>query len=310
MKLVTFIRTGRPDGPQLGCLHGEAVVDLVAAHRLAGGEGDLPDSLKSLIEAGPGALARARAAAAFAEERPGIAARFGRGEVSLLPPISDPSKFLCVGKNNRSHLDELSRNALLTEVPREPTGFIKLNSVMVGDEAEVVRPEGITTLDYEPEMTFVIGRRAWGVKRDEAMAYVAGVTLLNDLTAREIQKREVVSGTRFWTAKNMPGFAPVGPFLLTLDEVPDPHDLWITCAVNGKPRLRTHTSDMIFRIGDIIEHFSRYMPLEAGDLVATGAPAGVAVGQPNAAELYLRPGDVIEIAFEGMPGLRTRIVAP
>jgi len=108
----------------------------------------------------------------------------------------------------------------------------------------------------------------------------------------------------------MPGFGPVGPFVITLDEVDDPHDLWIICTVNGKQRMRVHTGDVIFRIGDVIEHFSRWMPLDPGDLIAMGAPAGVAVGQPNAAELYLRPGDIVDVAFEGMPPLRTRIISP
>jgi 2-keto-4-pentenoate hydratase/2-oxohepta-3-ene-1,7-dioic acid hydratase in catechol pathway len=230
--------------------------------------------------------------------------------VRLLPPIPDARLFFCVGKNNKSHLDELVRNNLIKEIPKEPTGFVKLSSVMVGDDAAVVRPNGITTLDYEPELTFVIGRRAFRVARADALSYVAGITLTNDLTARQIQKQEVASGTRFWTSKNMPGFGPVGPYIITLDEVADPHDLWITCTVNGQRRMRVHTGDMIFRIGEVLEHFSRWMPFEPGDMIAMGAPAGVAVGQPNADELYLRPGDVVEIAIEGFAPLSTRIVGP
>ncbi|MFI4986274.1 MAG: fumarylacetoacetate hydrolase family protein [Alphaproteobacteria bacterium] len=314
MKLVTFVTREPPSEPRVGVLVKDTVIDLAAAHRALAGDKapPLPSTVKALIAAGADALALAKSALAAASEKPSAAAspHHRRDEVTLLPPIPDPGKFLCVGKNNRNHLEELARNALLTERPKEPTGFIKLNATLVGDEAEVVRPAGISTLDYEPELTFVMARRAFGVSKADAMAYVGGITLLNDLTAREVQQREVASGTRFWTAKNMPGFGPVGPFILTLDEVPDAHDLWVTCSVNGQQRMRVHTGDMIFGIPDIIEHFSRYVPLEPGDLIATGAPAGVAVGQPNAAELYLRPGDRIEIAFEGMPGLRTTIVAP
>ena len=123
---------------------------------------------------------------------------------------------------------------MLTEVPNEPTGFIKLVSTMSGDGDEVVKPADITTLDYEPELCYVVGKRAHGVRKAEAMDYIAGFTLTNDVSAREIQKREVASGSRFWTAKNMPGFAPVGPYILTMDEVADTDNLWVTCDVNGE----------------------------------------------------------------------------
>jgi 2-keto-4-pentenoate hydratase/2-oxohepta-3-ene-1,7-dioic acid hydratase in catechol pathway len=142
------------------------------------------------------------------------------------------------------------------------------------------------------------------------MDYISGFTLTNDVSAREIQKREVASGSRFWTAKNMPGFAPVGPFILTMDEVADTDNLWVTCDVNGKRRLRSNTGDYLYKIADVLEHFSRYVVFEPGDLIAMGAPSGVAVGQPNASELYLQPGDDMVISFEGLMSLRTKIVAP
>ena len=312
MKLLSFIRGESDAKPRVGASLDGDIVDLEAAGALANrGHDGFPHSLRSLIAAGPSGFAAARRsldAATGAKAGDGI--RLRREEVRLLPPIPDCRLFFCVGKNNKSHLEELVRNQLIKEIPKEPTGFVKLSSVMVGDDAAVVRPDGITTLDYEPELTFVIGKRAFRVASRDAMSYVAGITLTNDLTAREIQKQEVASGTRFWTSKNMPGFGPVGPFVITLDEIADPHDLWITCAVNGERRMRVHTGDMIFRIGDVLEHFSRWMPFEPGDLIAMGAPAGVAVGQPNADELYLKPGDTVEIAIEGFAPLRTRIVRP
>jgi 2-keto-4-pentenoate hydratase/2-oxohepta-3-ene-1,7-dioic acid hydratase in catechol pathway len=230
--------------------------------------------------------------------------------VKFLPPIADPSKFFCVGKNNRKHREELKANKMLTEVPNEPTGFIKLIDTMSGDGDEVVKPADIVKLDYEPELCYVVGKRAHGVKKAEAMQYISGFTLMNDVSAREIQQREVASGSRFWTAKNMPGFAPVGPHIFTMDEVPDTENLWVTCEVNGEPRLRSNTSDYLYKIADVLEHFSRYVVFEPGDLIAMGAPSGVAVGQPNADELYLKPGDDMVIAFEGLMSLRTKIVAP
>jgi 2-keto-4-pentenoate hydratase/2-oxohepta-3-ene-1,7-dioic acid hydratase in catechol pathway len=312
MKLLTFIPDGASAKPRVGAWLDGDIVDLGSALRSVEHDSSpFPDSLRALLAAGPDGLAlAARAIDAAARTKAGDGIRWPRDAVRLLPPIPDARLFFCVGKNNKSHLEELVRNQLINEIPKEPTGFVKLNSVMVGDRAEVVRPKGITTLDYEPELTFVIGKRAFHVGSADAREYVAGITVTNDLTARQIQKQEVASGTRFWTSKNMPGFGPVGPYIITLDEIADPHDLWITCDVNGVRRMRVHTGDMIFRMGAVIEHFSRWMPFEAGDLIAMGAPAGVAVGQPNADELYLRPGDVIEIAIEGFAPLRTFIVGP
>ena len=310
MKLLTFSLT-ECASPRVGAWLDREIVDLETAQRRTGSSGGFPSSLKSLLSAGRSGLELARRAiAAAAGTRAGDGVRFARDRVHLLPPIPDARLFFCVGKNNKSHLEELKRNQLIKEIPKEPTGFVKLSSAMVGDGASVVRPLGITTLDYEPELTFVLGRRAFRAAKSDALAYVAGITLTNDLTARQIQKQEVASGTRFWTSKNMPGFGPVGPYLITLDEIADPHNLWVTCKVNGELRMRVHTGDVIFRIGDVLEHFSRWMPFEPGDMIAMGAPAGVAVGQPNADELYLKPGDVVEIAIEGFAPLVTRIVAP
>jgi 2-keto-4-pentenoate hydratase/2-oxohepta-3-ene-1,7-dioic acid hydratase in catechol pathway len=304
MRLATFRH--RTSGPRFGIVRGDRIVDVVAAadalHR------PVPAAtVKAALTTGPQTLAALGDLAADAE-RKGLLHPLA--EVKFLPPISDPSKFFCVGKNTRKHREELVANKMLTEMPNEPTGFIKLVSTMSGDGDEVVKPADITTLDYEPELCYVIGKRAHGVKKADAMDYVAGFTLMNDVSAREIQKREVASGSRFWTAKNMPGFAPVGPFILTMDEVPDTTNLWVTCDVNGERRLRSNTGDYLYQIAEVIEHFTRYVVFEPGDMIAMGAPSGVAVGQPNAAELYLRPGDDMVISFEGLMSLRTRIVAP
>ena len=264
-------------------------------------------TVKAALCSGKAVLEAVEEIAAAGEER-GLALNID--DLVLCAPIPDPSKFLCIGKNNRRHREELKANQMLNEMPDEPTGFVKVHSTMCGQDAEIERPDGIVMLDYEPELVFVISRRAHRVAKADAMDYVGGITLFNDVTAREIQKREVASGSRFWTAKNMPNFSPIGPFIATLDEVDDPDDLWVTCDVNGGRRLRENTGDYIYKIGDIIEHFSRYMPLEAGDLIAMGAPRGVAVGQPNAEELYLKPGDDMEIAIEGLMTLRSTIIAP
>jgi 2-keto-4-pentenoate hydratase/2-oxohepta-3-ene-1,7-dioic acid hydratase in catechol pathway len=304
MRLATFADPSAK--PRFGIVRGENIIDVVAAadalHR------PVPaTSVKIALTSGAHTVAALEELAGAAERAGLLRAIAG---LKFLPPIPDPSKFFCVGKNNRKHREELAANKMLTEVPNEPTGFIKLTSTMSGDGDEVIKPADITTLDYEPELCYVVGKRAHGVKKADAMDYISGFTLTNDVSAREIQQREVASGSRFWTAKNMPGFAPVGPYILTMDEVADTDNLWVTCEVNGKQRLRANTGDYLYKISDVLAHFSRYVVFEPGDLIAMGAPSGVAVGQPNAAELYLQPGDDMVIAFEGLMALRTRIVAP
>jgi len=306
MRLATFVDPSLGVDARFGIVRGENVVDVIAAANAL--RRAVPaTSVKIAMTSGTHTLKALEELVAAAERAKLLRPVAG---VKFLPPIPNPSKFFCVGKNNRKHREELAANKMLTEVPNEPTGFIKLISTMSGDGDEVVKPNDITTLDYEPELCYVVGKRAHGVKKADAMDYISGFTLTNDVSAREIQQREVASGSRFWTAKNMPGFAPVGPHILTMDEVTDTDNLWVTCDVNGKRRLRSNTGDYLYKISDVLEHFSRYVVFEPGDLIAMGAPSGVAVGQPNAAELYLQPGDDMVISFEGLMSLRTRIVAP
>jgi 5-carboxymethyl-2-hydroxymuconate isomerase/acylpyruvate hydrolase len=287
------------------------VLDLSVASQLAGET--LPGNMRDLLDRGEPALESVRDVIERAEADPQRFASAFAAEKTIryLPPVPNLDKFLCVGKNYRAHLEELRKNDLIKEMPEEVTGFVKLHGCLTGHREEVVKPAAVAHLDYEPELVFVIGKRALGVKKtDDWRPYVVGVTVLNDLTDRDMQKREVASGSRFWTAKNAPGFGPLGPEIVTLDEVPDPYDVWMTCAVNGEPRMRVNTREQIWRMNDILAHFSRTIPLEPGDMFATGAPGGVAAGKPNAKDLYLKPGDVVECAIEGITTLSTKIIAP
>ena len=310
MRLLTF-RIRGVDAPRLGARVDRKVLDLAAAAGVAG-EAPPPLRMRDLLAAGRPAMKQVRKLWELAQvDRDGFgAALLDEREIRFLPPVPDAEKFLCVGKNYRTHLEELRKSDLLAETPQEPTAFVKLNSCLVGHNARVARPDGVTALDYEPELVFVIGKRALGAKKKDALDYVAGVTVLNDLTDRDAQKREVASGSRFWTGKNIPGFGPLGPEIVTMDEIPDPYDLWMVCSVNGEQRMRVNTRDQIWKLPDILEHFSRHIPIEPGDMFSTGAPGGVAVGKPNAAELFLKPGDVVECSIEGVATLRTHIVAP
>ena len=308
MRLITFTRSGT-DHPEIGARllnpSGDQILPFADVVKKLGIT-DFPRDMKSFLRAGSKAMEQAKSWVVASSDYSSLF--INPAMITYLPPITDAEKFLCVGKNYRTHLEELKRTNLIKEIPQEPTSFIKLNSCLSGHEAKVVRPKGVTRLDYEPELVFVIGKRALGAKKAEAMDYVAGVTILNDLTCRDLQLREVASGSRFWTGKNIPGFGPLGPEIVTIDEIPDVYNLWMTCSVNGQERMRVNTVDQIWKISDILEHFSRFIPIEAGDMFSTGAPGGVAVGKENAEDLYLKPGDVVECAIDGISTLRTTIV--
>lgn len=315
MRLATYTLSSTPETVRIGAQLDGSMLDLVAGERaMNDGQQVIPPSMKALLALGETGLARARAVLDFAGKNAGKLDKStlaAEAEVHYLPPIPDADKFLCVGKNYRTHLEELKRNDLIREMPGEPTGFVKLNSCLTGHGADVPRPATVSRLDYEPELVFVLGKRAHGAKREDALSYVAGITILNDLTCRDTQKAEVASGSRFWTSKNAPSFGPLGPCIITMDEIPDPYDIWVTCSVNGEQRMRVNTSDQIWKLPDIITHFSRLLDLQPGDMFSTGAPGGVAVGKANAEALYLKPGDVVECSFE-KPAmtLRNRIVNP
>ena len=309
MRLLTFSRAGQ-SADLLGVREGDQVLDVGQAAASAGVP--FASSMRELLEGGDAALSGLRDLVRRSKEAGSrlAAAWIPEASITYLPPITDAEKFLCVGKNYRTHLEELKRTDLIREIPQEPTGFIKLNACLSGHKAHVVRPEGVVRLDYEPELVFVIGKRALGAKKAHAFEHVVGITVLNDLTCRDLQQREVASGSRFWTAKNIPGFGPLGPEIITMDEVPDPYNLWMVCKVNGQERMRVNTSDQIWKLPDILEHFSRFIPIQAGDMFSTGAPGGVAVGKPNPEDFFLKPGDVVECGIEGLTMLSTTIVAP
>lgn len=302
MKLATFVLKKDPLMHRIGLLADDALIDIyLALQTISPLSAVSIPSMRHLLALGEDGMKLVRAVhrQASGTERHTLAhASFGLDEIDFLPPVTNAEKFLCVGKNYRTHLAELKRTGLITEMPGEPTGFIKLNSCLTGHRSEVARPASVSRLDYEPELVFVIGKRAFEIAPENALEYIAGITLLNDLTCRDTQKREVVSGSRFWTGKNAPGFGPLGPYLITLDEVNDPYDIWVSCSVNGEQRMRVNTSEQIWKLPAIIAHFSRLMPLEPGDMISTGAPGGVAVGKENAESLFLKPGDVVECAFE------------
>jgi 2-keto-4-pentenoate hydratase/2-oxohepta-3-ene-1,7-dioic acid hydratase in catechol pathway len=218
------------------------------------------------------------------------------------PPITNPGKILCMAVNYWSHARETG-----FEPPEQPYLFIKLPSTLVGHGAAVKIPRGARRADYEVELAVVVGRRGRYVGRGEVMDYVFGYTVFNDVTIRERQSPLPKSpglGLRWLPGKNFDTSGPVGPYLVTKDEVPDPHNLRIGMRVGGEVRQDGTTADMVFKIPEIIEAVSEGLTLEPGDLIATGTPSGVGAGTGK----YLRHGDVMEAWVERVGTLINPVV--
>lgn len=207
------------------------------------------------------------------------------------PPIPDPGKVLCLGRNYRAHADEQGVAA-----PETPLLFPKVNTALVGHGAPIALPdpEIEDRVDYEAELAVVIGRRARRVGEAEAMACVAGYTIVNDVTGRRTQRAE----PQWLRAKGFDGFGPCGPWIVTAAGIPDPHALRIECRVNGELRQSSHTGLMIFRIPFLISYLSRTMTLEPGDIISTGTPGGV--GEARQPPVFLNAGDVVSCTIEGI----------
>jgi 2-keto-4-pentenoate hydratase/2-oxohepta-3-ene-1,7-dioic acid hydratase in catechol pathway len=222
------------------------------------------------------------------------------GRIRFLSPIPRPARnVFCVGRNYAEHAKE--RGA---DVPTVPVFFTKPPTAVTGHDAPVIHWPLTQNLDYEVELAVVIGRRGRDIPRAEAYEHVFGYTILNDITARDIQKKH----TQWFKGKSLDSFAPMGPWIVPRAAVKDPHSLRISLRVNGEIRQAATTADMIFRIDELIEVLSAGMTLEPGDVLATGTPSGVAAGfdPPR----WLKVGDVVEAEVEGIGILRNRIVAP
>jgi acylpyruvate hydrolase len=303
---------------------GDVLVALAGAHarRVAatGGEAgaaSLPDDMRLLLEGGDASLEAARAALAHAERA--LSAPGGAGEwraagllhdpatVTFLPPVARPGKIISIGVNYRDHVAEVADEVPTEADPDFPPAFAKFASTLVGHEHPVVHSRHTTQLDYEAELCVVIGKRCRDVPAEAHLDVVAGFSNFNDVSMRDTQLAEMKRGTLL-LGKNLDTTAPIGPYLVTKDEIPDPEDLEISCWVNGERRQHSRTSQMIFGLGAIIARYSR-LTLEPGDLITTGTPAGVALGSDPSERRYLRPGDVVEVEIEGLGRLRNPIVA-
>jgi 2-keto-4-pentenoate hydratase/2-oxohepta-3-ene-1,7-dioic acid hydratase in catechol pathway len=311
MKLVTY-RPGR--GPaRLGALAGDVVLDLGAlAAELARGRGAprrsaFPKTMLDLVHRGPDVMTEA--GDAFEDGRRRLeqggadsllAARLATpaSKAHLEAPIPRPARnIVCLGRNYAEHAAE--RGA---DVPEHPVFFTKVPESVVAPGADVVYHAVTQQLDYEVELAVVIGRQGTGIARDEALSYVFGYTIVNDVTARDLQKRH----GQWFKGKTLDTFCPMGPVLVTADEIPDPQALAITLRVNGETRQSSHTSKMIFPVAQCVAVLSEGFTMFPGDVIATGTPDGVGAATGR----FLKPGDDVEAEVEKIGVLKNRIVAP
>lgn len=219
--------------------------------------------------------------------------------VRLGPPVARPSKIICVGKNYLDHAKEIGEG-----LPTEPTLFMKATTAWSGPNDDVIIPRNSTKLDYEVELAVVIGRTASYVEEIDALDYVAGYSTFCDFSERSFQKD---MGGQWVKGKSADSFAPMGPWLSTAEEISDPQKLRLWCKVNGELRQNGWTGDMLASVRQIVSYISRFMTLLPGDVIATGTPAGVAMGMDP--PKYLQAGDFVECGVEGLGELAQRVVA-
>ncbi len=294
MRLLTYERDG---APRLGLLLQERVVDLADVT-----SGALPDSMQAFIEAGVPALERTRelidslGAGAEALAR----ASLPLADVRILAPIPRPPRnIVCVGLNYAEHAAE-SRST--QGVPEHPVYFAKPASTVIGSGAKIPLHAHVSRrVDWEVELAVVIGRGGRDIAEDVALERVFGYTVGNDITARDLQSRH----QQWYKGKGLDGFCPLGPHIVTRDELPDPQDLHISLRVNGETKQDAHTGDMVFGVAKLIAVLSLGMTLEPGDLLMTGTPSGV--GFARKPPEYLQAGDVVEAEIDGIGLLRNRM---
>lgn len=251
-------------------------------------------SLLSFIEAGPEARAKAEM---FKDQSPQNA-RHSLSEVKLLAPIPKPRKLICVGLNYRDHAIETG-----SEIPAVPTIFNKFATAVIANGENIVLPKVSKSPDYEAEFAFVIGRGGRHIAAESWAEHVFGYTMVNDVSARDYQR----ATTQWLMGKTFDTFAPMGPWIVTADEIADPHNLDIQLDINGEMLQNSNTRELIFKVPDLIAFLSSVFTLEPGDIVSTGTPSGVGVARNP--PRFLRPGDQVTVKIPAIGELSNPVVA-
>ena len=284
MRILTFeVATVR----RLGARVGDKIIDLCEA------DPSLPKDMRSFITEGQEALAQAtRAVQAF---EGGIPVE----EVQIKAPIYDPEKIVCIGLNYADHAAETNN-----PIPAEPVVFSKFTTTLVGPNDSIPYPEVSQKVDYEVELVAVIGKGGKNISEDDALDHVFGYTVGNDVSARDYQLEKPAG--QWLLGKNFDSFCPIGPEIVTSDEVPDPHKLGIRCTVNGERLQDSSTEQLIFGIDKLVAYLSHVFTLTPGDLIYTGTPAGVGMGRTP--PVWLKAGDSVVCEIDELGRLENQII--
>lgn len=286
MKLLTFIRDGQN---ALGVKTEQGVVDIAAAVSAGFGPQGTPTDVMDVIGGGQSAIAALQQTVdqAIASDKQELI--LDEANITFGPSVTKPSKIICVGLNYRKHAEETK-----AEIPTTPILFNKFSNTLTGHGHDIPLPRTSQQVDYEVELTIVMGKKAKYVSREDALSHVFGYSTVNDVSARDLQLR-----TQQWLlGKSCDSFSPLGPYLVSADEVGNPNDLQLTCFVNGEERQNSNTSDMIFHCDEIVSYISQHMTLEPGDIILTGTPFGVILGYPKDQRVYLKDGDIVTVEVE------------
>ncbi|SDD31330.1 2-keto-4-pentenoate hydratase/2-oxohepta-3-ene-1,7-dioic acid hydratase (catechol pathway) [Paenibacillus sp. UNCCL117] len=295
MKLVTFEQAG---AYKLGVKTDKGILDVAAAQAASGRQG-VPTDVHEVIEGGAAAIAALQELVDRASENGGEG-WLDESKLQLGPCVTRPNKIICVGLNYRKHAEETN-----APIPQYPILFNKFNNTLAAQGDDIPLPKVSSEVDYEAELVIVIGKTAKYVSKEDALSHVFGYCCVNDLSARDLQLR-----THQWLlGKSCDKFSPLGPYLVSADEVGNPNELAIKATVNGEVRQNSNTSDMIFHCDEIVSYISHHMTLVPGDIILTGTPEGVVLGLPPEQRVYLKDGDIVTIEIEKLGSLTNRMVA-
>ncbi|TFE29492.1 fumarylacetoacetate hydrolase family protein [Cohnella luojiensis] len=297
MKLLTMIKEGKST---LGIKTDKGIVDLEKALSVHPADGRVSTDVMSVIENGKEALASLQA---YVDRLPtdGNADYFvNEDDISWGPCVTRPSKIICVGLNYRKHAEETN-----APIPEFPILFNKFSNTLTGHMQDIAVPSVTKKMDYECELVIIIGKPTKAVSKEKALDHVFGYAVVNDLSARDLQLRT----SQWMLGKVCDDFSPLGPYLVTADEVGNPNDLSMRTLVNGEIRQSSNTSDMIFYCDEIVSYISQHLTLVPGDIILTGTPEGVVLGYPPEKQIYLKPGDEMTIEIEKLGRLTNRLIA-